>query len=194
MSDIERLRDGLGLALLSAILVGCASSPPTAPPTLNAPTPVLTEAPTAAPQSPGSGASGSPTGALCDEEESERHWLNFPESVRAYALAWNDPKPTRVILLEDAWSDDGSFLTHTIEGAVVGRQDLADAIGKFHSDHPEHFFVVSAWSPGDVHHDRVRIRWQACDRSRVAVLEGEDIIRFGADGLILEAVRFDDGP
>jgi hypothetical protein len=119
----------------------------------------------------------------------------LPPVVAAYGLAWNETDATaRMSLIEEALAEDATYRHYLIDDVVVGRDGYSGAIADFQTAFPGHYFQVRAWAPTDRHHDRVQLRWRQCNADGNVELEGSDYLRLGPDGLIAEAVNFDDHP
>jgi hypothetical protein len=165
--------------LLGALIAGCAASGTPATPTpASSPTAETTTSPAQA-------------GTPCPERDALVDQL--PAPIEAYGQAWNETDAAaRLSLIEDALAEDATYRHHLIDDVVVGRDGYSDAIADFQAAFPGRYFQVRAWAPTDRHHDRVQLRWRECNADGNVELEGSDYLRLGPDGLVAEAVNFED--
>ena len=165
----------LVVAVLSAaMLVGaCGSSSVPA---------VSTEATgpaTAGPAETGTGCAGAGTA----------DWSIYPTVVRLWGEAWMAAdEPARTEILEQIWAEDGFYADPFVDEPVIGREELAAhmAYGMGAGQYVE----VSAWTPEDLHHERLRIRWRHCCPTGASLVQGTDVGEIDADGRLQRVTSF----
>lgn len=95
------------------------------------------------------------------------------EVVGAYFAAWNEPDPAaRLRMLEAAWADDG-VLVSPRAGRIVGRQAVAEHIGRFAQRFPG--ARVVATSSIDEHHGVMRYTWRIVAADGAPIVDGTDV-------------------
>jgi hypothetical protein len=161
------------LALTALLLAGCAA--------------------TAAPDrsSPALSPAAESPAATCTGPENE--WAQIPEPARSYGLAWNeDDGAARMELLEAVFAAEGTYVSPLHSDRLRGRTALHREIGRFQATSPGEYFEFRSWSPGDLHHDAIRIHWRLCDAAGQTLQEGQDFGVLDADGRIRDVTGFDD--
>lgn len=178
------------LVLAGALAGACTGASPSSIITPAAPTSAPTAAATATAIPTASPAAGA---AICTG--TDLYWDKLPPVAQAYGLAWNerDPAP-RLSLLEEGLEEDASYVNVLLDEPLVGYEAIAANIENFQGDWTGQFFEVRAWSEGDYHHDRVRLRWRLCGADGQSLLEGEDFLQIVPGGRIREVTGFDVEP
>ena len=134
---------------------------------------------TAGPAETGTGCAGAGTA----------DWSIYPTVVRLWGEAWMaSDEAARIEILEEVWAQDGFYVDPFVEEPVIGRDALAAhmAFGMG----PGQYVEVSAWTPEDRHHDRLRIRWRHCCPSGLSLVQGTDVGEFDADGRLKRVTSF----
>ena len=116
-------------------------------------------------------------------------WSIYPAIVRLWGDAWMAPDDaTRAEILEEVWAEDGFYADPYVEAPVIGREALAAHMA--YGMGPGQYVEVSAWTPADRHHDRLRIRWRHCCPSGVSLLQGTDVGEIDADRRLERVTSF----
>ena len=109
----------------------------------------------------------------------------------SYSAAWNekhDPD-AREKLLDQAWSQDGSFFDEDTPDGFVGREALSQYIADTHEAMPG--LVITETSEPQVLGNRLRVRWVAA-RGDTQMYTGTDFVEFAEDGRVSRVTMFYD--
>ncbi len=113
--------------------------------------------------------------------------VNETELVQAFGAAWNEgDRARREALLEETMTESVSFVGPL--GEHVGRQAVADLIGRYRRRSPEVSFVVA--SAVDAHHGMMRFRWQVKGADGRLVSSGFQFAEQAEDGRLARVVSF----
>ena len=158
------------LIVLALMVVGCASSE-------SSPSPA-SRVVTASPENGGASSQGPAEGCGVGSQPQ-----GAPEVVLLYAGVWSEADTAeRLAVLERIWAVDGSFVDPLQDEPVVGRDVFNEYLDGFTGAYPGYYFTLQAWTAGDLHHDRVRMRWNFCAPDDALLAEGTDFGVLGADG------------
>ena len=114
-------------------------------------------------------------------------WEGIPDIARKWAAtAWSDPD-TRATLLREVFTEDGWYIDPSDAEPVVGYDPLFWRVTEMLWEGA--FFEGTAWTPGDAHHDAMRLRWRLCDAG-IPGVEGVDYVRLAEDGRFASVVGF----
>ncbi len=113
--------------------------------------------------------------------------MNETEAVRAYRAAWNeDDKYRRLDLLEISMIEAASFVSPL--GEHVGRDAVADLIGRFRRRSPDVSFVIT--SGVDAHHNVMRFKWEVRASDGSVVSRGIQVAEQADDGRLSRVIDF----
>ena len=113
--------------------------------------------------------------------------MDVTELVTAYGNAWNEAEEgDRRRLLEQAWSDGGSYCDPTV--LVNGRDELLAHIAGFREALPG--ARIEMTSGVEEHHGWFRFAWSLVDAGGATTAEGFDVGSLGGDGRIERIVGF----
>jgi hypothetical protein len=194
MQTIARLAKVLTAGVVTgACATGVAPSPAPTVPTSSAVSPSVTARPshTATPALP------SPAPSLANNCAGPgADWSDLPDLVETYVAAWSERDPAkRLRLVEEIFTEDGTYRGAIPEQVpAVGHRALAQYIGALQPATAGENYEPAAWTATDIHHDRIRMRWQLCDANGDVQLNGEDIGALDAEGRIREIAGFFDEP
>ena len=109
-----------------------------------------------------------------------------PESLIHYWTMWNEAD------LEAVRGHLNQAVTENVEWvdplhSFVGRDALEANVRSLRTEKPEYYFALA--SEFDIHHDRVRYRWDMMRKHRV-LLEGLDVVTIDVSGLISRVEGF----
>ncbi len=108
-------------------------------------------------------------------------------AVDRYLAALNEPDgDRRRVLIEQAWTPDGSLTDPPVEGA--GHDGLARVGDALHEHYAGHRFQRT--SAVDVHHGRYRVAWSLVGPDGRAALTGLDTGVLADDGRVGDVVGF----
>lgn len=172
-------RQRAALLVLGAILVACSGGNENPSPVAS-----MSQTPSAAVtnRTPGIAA------AVCRGPDVD--WSALPAVAEAYGRAWNERDPAaRRALLQQAWTDDGSYVDPTMSAPVAGREAMIQHIGAFLEGRPGQYFEP-AWIASDQHHGYLQMRWRLCGQNGQVDLEGVDFGELGSDGRIKRSTGF----
>ena len=108
-------------------------------------------------------------------------------TVDLYLSAYNEKDaPTRMGLLEQAFSADGRLIDPPLDG--VGREGISDMMGAVHQQFPGHSFRRT--SAVDEHHGHLRYGWELLDPAGTVALTGMDVAEIDSKGQLVRVVGF----
>lgn len=112
------------------------------------------------------------------------------EAVAGYIAAWNETDPARRrALIENTWSDDGSYLDSHRDSS--GHQAIDGMIAAVQQRFPGYRFRLC--SGIEAHHDRVRFSWNAGGTETAPLFfGGTDFATIAGDGRFRAVIGFTD--
>ncbi|HEX5900848.1 MAG: nuclear transport factor 2 family protein [Solirubrobacteraceae bacterium] len=117
----------------------------------------------------------------------EREMTAVTTAVDGYIAMWNETDPARRrFIIEQTWTDDGSYVDPHAE--VAGVDGLDALVAAVQEQFPGHRFVL-AGDP-DAHHDRVRFTWQLVGESGEPIATGMDVGVVADDGRLRAVTGF----
>jgi hypothetical protein len=145
-------------------------------------------APTSAPSIPPP--SQPPVAAVCGGLDAD--WSHLPDNVQKYVAAWQERDPAeRLRLVEEVLTEDGTYIDgFPDQEPPVGQRAVAEYIGALQPAAASDYYEPAGWTPTDLHHDRIRMRWRLCDAKGEVQLIGADIAALDADGRFREIAGF----
>lgn len=163
---VRAMRFVAGCAVTAVLISGCTVGGLSSPSVASSQTPVET----------------------CDREWSPQ---DAPELTRLWASVWSKPNTEdRLAILEQIWADDGSFVDPLLDEPVAGRGPLNDYLDGFNAAYPGYYFTLRAWTAGDLHNDRMRMRWNFCSPDDALLVEGADFGVLAGDGRLQSVASF----
>ena len=107
--------------------------------------------------------------------------------VDSYIAMWNETDPERRrFIIEQAWTEDGSYVDPHAE--VAGVDGLDALVAAVQQQFPGHRFVLA--SGPETHHDRMRFTWQLVGENGDAVATGTDVAVVADDGRLRDVTGF----
>ena len=113
--------------------------------------------------------------------------IDIQNILKDYCAAWCEPDSTkRRALLENAWSDDGTYQDPS--GEANGRDQLIDLIGGMHHKFPGARVEIS--SGVSEHHGKIYFEWRMISGDGNFSINGVDFGSFSSDGRLAQIVGF----
>jgi SnoaL-like protein len=117
----------------------------------------------------------------------EHQMTELSTIVDGYIAMWNETDPERRrFIIEQTWTDDGSYVDPHAE--VAGVDGLDALVAAVQEQFPGHRFVLA--SGPEAHHDRARFTWHLVGAGGDAVATGTDIAVVAEDGRLRDVTGF----